>query len=136
MSLYTDPDASVPYCIGIINTAIVIPESAMDQFDEEELDMVFAHEIAHIKNRDNLILVLQRVIEAIHWWNPVVKKLSGCLSISRELLADREACIYGNPRLCADGLSARSQIENLCSKIMCVKCLTGFVHHTTPPINS
>ena len=98
MSLYTDPDASVPYCIGIINAAIVIPESAMDQFDEEELDMVFAHEITHIKNRDNLILVLQRVIEAIHWWNPVVKKLSGCLSISRELLADREACIYGNPK--------------------------------------
>ena len=98
ISLYTDPDASVPYCLGIINTAIVIPETAMDQFDEEELDMVIAHEITHIKNRDNVILVLQRVAEAIHWWNPVVKKLSGCLSISRELLADREACIYGNPK--------------------------------------
>ena len=98
MSLYTDPDASVPYCLGIINTAIVIPESAIAQFDEEELDMVIAHEITHIRNRDNLILVLQRVAEAIHWWNPVVKKLSGCLYISRELLADREACIYGNPK--------------------------------------
>lgn len=98
MSLYTDPDASVPYCLGIINTAIVIPANAMDQFDEEELDMVIAHEITHIKNRDNLILVLQRFAEAIHWWNPVVKNLSGCLSVSRELLADREACIYGNPK--------------------------------------
>ncbi|MGL5312522.1 MAG: M56 family metallopeptidase, partial [Peptostreptococcaceae bacterium] len=62
---------STPSVIGILSPKILIPSSMMN-LTEKELEYVFLHELAHYKRKDTLINYFLLVLQAIHWFNPVV----------------------------------------------------------------
>lgn len=57
-----------PFVVGIVNPKIYVPYDISD----EELQMVVAHERAHLKQRDHIIKLFAYVILAIYWFNPLV----------------------------------------------------------------
>ena len=50
------------------NSIVAVTAGLMDQLDSEELEGVIAHELAHIKNRDVLILTLASIFSTIAWY--------------------------------------------------------------------
>ena len=50
------------------SSIVAVTTGLMDQLDNEELEGVIAHELAHIKNRDVLILTLASIFSMIAWY--------------------------------------------------------------------
>ena len=55
---------------GAINPVILLPSDA-DSWPAERVDLVLAHEMAHLARRDWLTQVAAEVVRAIHWFNPL-----------------------------------------------------------------
>lgn len=77
-----------PFTIGIINTAIILPNGAVEDLTEDELEVVLAHEIAHVKRKDNLWLWISIVCRDIMFFNPIAWLTFRLLSAERERSAD------------------------------------------------
>ncbi|WP_313233222.1 M56 family metallopeptidase [Tissierella praeacuta] len=60
---------SSPMLIGIFNPIVLIPSIDIDY---KKLKMIFLHELNHCKRRDIIIKVLGIIINAIHWFNPLI----------------------------------------------------------------
>ena len=50
------------------SSIVAVTLGLMDQLDQEELEGVIAHELAHIKNRDVLVLTLASLFSMIAWY--------------------------------------------------------------------
>ena len=55
---------------GAVNPKIVLPAD-VDQWPRERLDVVLAHEVAHITRGDWLVQTAAEVCKAIYWFNPL-----------------------------------------------------------------
>jgi hypothetical protein len=64
-------DVQVPVIGGLLRPAILLPIEAAG-WSSERLRVVFLHELAHLRRRDHLTLLLHRVIAALYWFNPLV----------------------------------------------------------------
>ncbi|MCA9065575.1 MAG: M48 family metalloprotease, partial [Planctomycetaceae bacterium] len=91
-------EVSVPVVIGIVRPVILIPAGAATGLSEDQLLAVIAHELAHIRRYDLLVNLLQRVIEALLFFHPVVWWLSHRISQEREHACDDLVLAAGYPR--------------------------------------
>lgn len=64
------PGLNIPAIFGFFRPTICLPESALALADKE-LQLVFAHEVAHAKRRDPLVLILADIVRALQWVNPI-----------------------------------------------------------------
>jgi hypothetical protein len=55
---------------------------------EDELDILLAHELAHVRRMDALVNGLQAAAQALLWWNPVVWWLNRRIREEREFCCD------------------------------------------------
>lgn len=84
-----------PMLIGLFRPLILLPTSEMH---ENELGMVFHHELTHFKQRDLWIKIIMLVANAIHWFNPFVYKLRNDIQIWSEHACD-EAVVMDMSRV-------------------------------------
>lgn len=89
-TILTSEDLVTPFCWQLQHPVIVLPES-LSQFPDDELDAVLRHELAHLEAQHPLRLFLQRLVEIIFWFHPLVWITSGEASLQRELSSDRRA---------------------------------------------
>jgi beta-lactamase regulating signal transducer with metallopeptidase domain/tetratricopeptide (TPR) repeat protein len=80
---------AVPVLVGVVRPLILLPPAALCGWSIEQVEMVLLHELAHLRRLDNLINILQRVVESLLFFHPVVWWLSGWLRLERELCCDR-----------------------------------------------
>ncbi len=78
-------DVAVPIAARIFKPAIVLPSRLVASLDRTDVDIIVRHERAHIRRMDVAGNMLQRVIEALLFFNPWV------YIIGRELVKEREA---------------------------------------------
>lgn len=77
LKLEKPPDVAVQSCIktsaltGVFHPRIILPAYAAG-LDEETLKYIIIHELSHFKRRDTVINYLMIIVQAIHWFNPVV----------------------------------------------------------------
>lgn len=69
VSLFASQYISTPFTIGIFSPRIILPTSLAGR---KERPMIIAHEMAHIKNHDNLIKFLWMLAMILHWYNPLI----------------------------------------------------------------
>ncbi|SFH70692.1 M56 family metallopeptidase [Planctomicrobium piriforme] len=79
-----------PFCWQFHRPLIVLPRSYLC-LSPQELSLVLRHEIAHLQSAHPLGLWLQRIVETIYWYHPVVWWCGRQLSLSRELVCDMAA---------------------------------------------
>lgn len=84
--LLTLDHAVVPFVVGILRPAIVLPKMLLS--DRELLKQVVTHEQAHIHRRDTWGLLWQQIVSAVFWWQPLLKLINRELSAARESIAD------------------------------------------------
>lgn len=105
--------------VGIFRPMVLLPASWICELPSDVLEAVIAHELAHLRRWDVAINFVQRVVEAVLFFHPVVWWCSRRLRIEREMCCDELAqAAIGNPVVYAKALTylahqARSSVEPL-----------------------
>ena len=91
--------AEVPMVVGWFRPVILIPASAFTSLTPEQMRIVLAHELSHIRHQDHLLNLLQNIIEVALFFHPVTWWLSRQIRIEREHCCD-DACldVTGSPK--------------------------------------
>jgi|GEM_PF-2862120 len=79
---------AVPTVIGVLRPIVLLPASVMTGLTTGEFSAIISHEFAHIRRYDLWMNLLQRLIESLLFFHPVVWFLSRCLSAEREICCD------------------------------------------------
>ncbi|MFH1569666.1 MAG: M56 family metallopeptidase, partial [Gemmatimonadota bacterium] len=61
-----------PVLTGAIHPQVLLPPSLVQELDPDQLRLILAHESAHARRRDNLVLVVQRLAEVLLFFHPAV----------------------------------------------------------------
>lgn len=77
-----------PMVVGWLRPLVLVPASAWLGLSQEELRLILAHELAHIRRWDYLVNLLQQVVVTILFYHPIVHWLSRVLSEEREMCCD------------------------------------------------
>lgn len=77
-----------PMAVGMFRPSVVLPESMAETLSPEELEVVLAHELAHLRRRDPIVLALENVLLSLWWFNPVLWLVVRALRKSREDCCD------------------------------------------------
>src|SRR5579872_2646514 len=85
-----------PGVFGILKPVLVWPRSIGDRLSDGQLDAIFAHELCHIRRRDNLAAAVHMLVEAAFWFHPLVWWLETRLVIEREHACDEEVIRLGS----------------------------------------
>ena len=103
--LILPPGYSGAFAVGARRSKILISTDLLYELDNDELEAVLAHEVAHIQSRDLLVVSAAGFLRDAVAWNPFAHVAHSRLVADREFEADRRAAaITGNPLAVASGL--------------------------------
>ena len=77
-----------PALFGLLNPCIILPDSFHSTLSSRDLRYIFLHELVHYKNRDVLVNLIICLIEALHWFNPIIWYGFNRMRQDRELACD------------------------------------------------
>src|SRR6185312_3792635 len=77
---------ATPTLVGWLRPAVVMPLAVLARMPASQIDLVLAHELAHLKRLDHVANLFQVVLETLFFYHPVVHW------ISREARNERELC--------------------------------------------
>ena len=87
---FSTPGQMEPGVFGIRKPVLLLPEGIMDRLTPAQLEAVFAHELCHVRRRDNLTAAIHTVVETIFWFHPLVWWIRARLVEEREHACDEE----------------------------------------------
>src|SRR5579863_8067984 len=94
-----------PVTVGTLKAIVLLPVSAVTLLGPDELEVVLAHELAHVRRADFLWNLVQTVVETLFFFHPAVWWISGRVRHERELCCDDLALkICPNPVVYASAL--------------------------------
>jgi beta-lactamase regulating signal transducer with metallopeptidase domain len=82
-------------CVAGSSRPVIILPAAADLLDDDELRMLLAHELEHVRRRDALLLSLQPVAGALLWFHPLAWILTRSLRIASESACDEAVLATG-----------------------------------------
>jgi len=88
IDLFVCERISGPLAMGVFRSAILLPVSALTHLSPDQLEVVLAHELAHIRRGDYLWNMIQTIVETLFFFHPAVWWLGGQLRQQRELCCD------------------------------------------------
>jgi len=133
-------DSLEPGIFGITRPVLLWPEGISERLEDAHLKAILAHELWHVRRRDNLAAVVHMVIEAIFWFHPLVWWLGARLIEERERACDEAVLELGGERqVYAESIL---KVCEFCvgSPLACVSGVTGadlkkrIVHIMSEPI--
>jgi bla regulator protein blaR1 len=123
--LLSRDSALEPGIFGIFRPVLLWPATISEHLQDPHLRAILAHEVSHVRRRDNLAAALHMAVEAIFWFHPMVWWLGARLVEERELACDEEVLQLGNP----PSIYAESILKTckFCveSPLTCVSGVTG-----------
>ena len=114
-----------PGIFGIFHPVLLWPTHLSDRLEDEHLETILAHEIAHVRHRDNLTALIHMFIEAIFWFHPFVWWIEHRMLEERERACDEAVVeLGGKADIYADGLL---RVSRFCTELplLCVSGITG-----------
>jgi bla regulator protein BlaR1 len=87
-----------PAIFGIVRPVLVWPAGISERLDDEHAEAIVAHEVSHVRRRDNLSAAMHMFVKAIFWFHPVVWWLGTRMAEERELACDEEVLQLGSER--------------------------------------
>jgi uncharacterized protein (TIGR03435 family) len=113
-----------PGVFGVFRPVLVLPNGLVERLTPAHLDAVIAHELCHLRRRDNFVGAIQMVVETMFWFHPLVWWIGKRLLEERERACDEEVLTRCQPRAYADAIL---RVCRLCveSPLPCVPGVTG-----------
>lgn len=78
----------VPSVIGAFKPVVLLPLSVLSGLPPRDVELIIAHELAHVRRHDYLVNLLQAVVETVLFYHPGVWYLSGVIREERENCCD------------------------------------------------
>jgi beta-lactamase regulating signal transducer with metallopeptidase domain len=91
--------ADVPLAIGWLRPVVLLPVTALTALTPDQIEMLLAHELAHIRRHDYLVNLAQTALENALFYHPAVWWLSGRIRAEREHCCDDLAVAVCGDRL-------------------------------------
>ena len=114
-----------PGVIGFWRPVILIPAGIDRHLTPSQLEAVLAHELCHIRRRDNLLAMLHMLVETVFWFHPLVWWIGGRLIDERERAWDEDVLrLHGAPRTYAEGI-IRVCERYVDARLACVAGVSG-----------
>jgi len=132
LSVRRAPAALEPGLFGVFRPVVLLPQDIDTKLSPAELEAVLVHEACHKDHRDNLLIVVHMLVEAMFWFHPLVWWLGARLNHEREracdeavLAAGQEADVYAesilkvcklyvqSPLACVAGVSGAGLKERI-----------------------
>ncbi len=114
-----------PGIFGVFRPILLSPEGITERLTPEQWKAIVAHELCHVRRRDNLIAVLQMFIETVFWFHPMTWWIGKRIFEERERACDEEVLRLGNePRVYARGILKVCELY-LESPVPCVAGVSG-----------
>jgi beta-lactamase regulating signal transducer with metallopeptidase domain len=88
VDLVRTPISEAPAVLRVLRPLIVLPADGADTLDEDELESLLCHECAHVARHDNLLALIEGVVRALFWFNPLVWLAHRRLGEEREKACD------------------------------------------------
>ena len=87
-----------PGIFGIRQPVLLWPDGVSQHLDDAHLEAVIAHELCHVRRRDNLAAALHMLVEAVFWFHPLVWWIGSRLIHERERACDEQVLQLGSER--------------------------------------
>jgi len=114
-----------PGAFGIFRPVLWLPAGIAHRLEDAELEAILAHELCHIRRRDNLLATLHLLVESIFWFHPLVWWLGARLEEERERACDEEVVrLGGEPQIYAESILKVVEFY-LASPVACAAGVTG-----------
>ena len=125
VNIISSTSALEPGVIGIFRPVLVLPAGISDRLTDIQLEAIIAHELCHVRRRDNLAAAIHMLVEAVFWFHPLVWWIGARLVDERERACDEEVVRLGSePQAYAEGILKVCQFY-LESPLVCVAGVTG-----------
>jgi bla regulator protein BlaR1 len=114
-----------PGLVGIRKPILLLPQGITGHLTPAQFEAVVAHELCHMRRRDNLTAAIHMAVEAVFWFHPLVWWIGHRLVEERELACDEAVLRMGtDPKDYAEGIvkTCRLYLE---SRLICVPAVTG-----------
>lgn len=114
-----------PGIFGILRPRLLWPKGLSERLNDEEMASVLAHELMHVRRRDNLTAAMHMLVQALFWFHPLVWWMERRMVEERERACDEAVVELGSrPEVYAEGLlkACRFCLE---SPLACVTGVTG-----------
>jgi uncharacterized protein (TIGR03435 family) len=123
--ILSSPRRLEPGVFGIFRPVLLLPENIKDRLSAAQLAAIVAHEMHHVRRRDNLTAAIHTLVAATFWFHPVVWWIKARLLEERERACDEAVLGSGSEAQ----LYAES-ILNVCKfyvepSISCMAGVTG-----------
>jgi uncharacterized protein (TIGR03435 family) len=114
-----------PGVVGIFRPVLLLPQGIEGRLTEKQFEAILAHELCHVRRRDNLAALLHMVVETVFWFHPLV------WWIERRMMEERErACDEEVLRLTDDAQTYAEGILSVCkfyveAPVICMSAVGG-----------
>ena len=85
-----------PGIVGLSRPVLLLPEGLAAHLSPEETRCLIAHEVSHLRRRDNLTAAIHMLVEAVFWFYPLTWWLETRLVAERERACDESVLASGH----------------------------------------
>ncbi len=94
-----------PGVFGIRKPVLLLPHGIAKRLAPSQLQAILAHELCHVRRRDNLAAAAHMAVQSLFWFHPAVWWIGACLLEERERACDEDVLRLGNePEAYAEGI--------------------------------
>ena len=94
-----------PGIFGVMRPVLMWPAGLSERMDDVHIASIVAHELEHVRRRDNLTAALHSLVEAVFWFHPAVWWMAVKMTEERERACDEEVLEQdAEPRTYADSI--------------------------------
>ncbi len=123
--VFSSPVLLEPGVFGVFRPVLILPEGITEHLAPAQLNAILAHELCHVRRRDNLAAAVHMVVEAVFWFHPLVWWIGARLVEERERACDEEVLRLGSePQIYAESILKTCEFY-LESPLTCVSGITG-----------
>jgi bla regulator protein BlaR1 len=123
--MLSSPAMLEPGVFGIFRPVLLLPDGITNRLAPAHLEAILAHELCHVRRRDNLAAALHMAVEAIFWFHPLVWWVGARLVEEREHACDEEVLRLGSrPEVYAESILKTCQFY-LESPLVCMSGIAG-----------
>lgn len=102
----------VPTVIGWLRPVVLLPAATLTGLSTEQMEMILAHELAHIRRNDFFVNLMQAVVETLFFYHPAVWWISNRIRVEREHCCDDVAVsVSGNALVYARALTRLEELR-------------------------
>lgn len=104
----------VPGVMGLMRPVVILPAGLEKRFTPGEIRFLLLHELAHIRSGDLWTNFLARILQALHWFNPLLWLAFRRMRLDRESACDARVLAIEQPEnRAAYGRTLIKVLENL-----------------------